>query len=56
MLKPVQVKQTHSMDNSKSILVFPSSSSRNGGGGGIGNVGRVGALSQMVRSIDQTQV
>ncbi|XP_030560694.1 transcription factor Dp isoform X1 [Drosophila novamexicana] len=47
MLKPVQVKQTHSMDNSKSILVFPSSSSRNGGGGGIGNVGRVGALSQM---------
>lgn len=52
MLKPVVVKQAHSMD--KSSLVFPSSSTRNGGSGsgGIGNVGRVGALSHMV-SIDK---
>ncbi|XP_032591475.1 transcription factor Dp isoform X2 [Drosophila grimshawi] len=34
------------MDNSKSSLVFPSSSTRSAGGG-IGNVGRVGAFSQM---------
>ncbi|XP_017868144.1 PREDICTED: transcription factor Dp isoform X2 [Drosophila arizonae] len=47
VLKPVVVKQAHSMD--KSSLVFPSSSTRNGGSGsgGIGNVGRVGALSHM---------
>lgn len=50
MLKPVQMKH-ESMDHPK---VFPSSSARNGGGGGgssnsggIGNVGRMGAFSQM---------
>ncbi|KAH8299749.1 hypothetical protein KR044_005472 [Drosophila immigrans] len=58
MLKPVQVKQIQSMDHPKSSMVFPSSSARNGGGGGggggsgIGNVGRMGAFSQMVSGIE----
>ncbi|KAM8712110.1 hypothetical protein ACLKA7_012607 [Drosophila subpalustris] len=53
MLKPVQVKQSQSMDHPKSSMVFASSSARNVGGsggsssGGIGNVGRMGAFSQM---------